>query len=420
MGYISNQWNRIRKNRDAKTLAGNFMWLSLLQVAGYVFPLITLPYLARVIGVDGFGKIAFAMAVMVWIQIVVDWGFNQTATRDVAQHRENKQRVSEIYSNVQWTRLFLVLCSLLILLILICFIPKFRQEYDVLLVTFLAVPGHVLFPDWFFQAMEKMKYISLLNMLMKLVFTIAIFVFIKQAEDYILQPLFIALGYVMCGIIALYYIHWKWEIKLYAPRFDKILEALRGSFDVFINNIAPNFYNSFSVLLLGFWGGQSANGIYEGGNKFYVVTNNFLQTLVRAFYPFLARRPEKHNLFVVIAMGATTACAAVLFIFAPWIVRVMLSEEFARSIFVIRCLAVSLVFVILYNCYGACYLIIHNRTKILRQVTTLVSLIGFLIAWPLVYYYTYIGAALSVLISRALLGILTCCAAKSGKLTLFR
>lgn len=418
MGYISNQWTRIRKNRDAKTLAGNFMWLSLLQVAGYVFPLITLPYLARVIGVDGFGKIAFAMAVMVWIQIVVDWGFNQTATRDVAQHRDNIQRVSEIYSNVQWTRLFLVVCSLLILLALICIVPKFRQEYDVLLVTFLAVPGHVLFPDWFFQAMEKMKYISLLNMLMKFAFTIAIFIFIKQADDYILQPLFIALGYLLCGIIALYYIHCKWKVKLHAPCLKKIFEAIRGSFDVFINNIAPNFYNSFSVLLLGFWGGQSANGIYEGGNKFYVVANNFLQTLVRAFYPFLARNPQKHNIFVVIAMSATIACAAMLFILAPWIVRIMLSEEFVHSIFILRCLAVSLVFVVLYNTYGACYLIIHNRTKILRQVTTLVSLIGFLIAWPLVYYYTYIGAAVSVLVSRALLGILTFCAAKSGKSSL--
>ena len=58
MSSITQIWNRFRGNKDAKTLAGNFMWLSLLQVAGYVFPLITLPYLARVIGVDGFGKIA--------------------------------------------------------------------------------------------------------------------------------------------------------------------------------------------------------------------------------------------------------------------------------------------------------------------------------------------------------------------------
>lgn len=73
-------------------MAGNFMWLSVLQVASCVFPLITMPYLARVIGVEGFGEIAFASAIMVWIQTIADWGVNLTATRDVAQNRDNPQK----------------------------------------------------------------------------------------------------------------------------------------------------------------------------------------------------------------------------------------------------------------------------------------------------------------------------------------
>ena len=104
MSKLTQRITSIAKNKEAKTVAGNFMWLSLLQVAGYVFPLITMPYLARVIGVEGFGKIAFASAIMVWIQTIADWGFNLTATRDVAQNRENPQKVSEIFSNVLWPR----------------------------------------------------------------------------------------------------------------------------------------------------------------------------------------------------------------------------------------------------------------------------------------------------------------------------
>ena len=80
---------KLKGSKDNKVLVQNFAYLSLLQVAGYVFPLITMPYLARVIGVDGFGNIAFASAVMIWVQTIADWGFNFTATRDVAQNREN-------------------------------------------------------------------------------------------------------------------------------------------------------------------------------------------------------------------------------------------------------------------------------------------------------------------------------------------
>lgn len=99
---MSNLFNRIKSNSDAKTVINNFAWLSVLQIAGYIFPLISIPYLAKVIGVDGFGKIAFASAVIIWIQTITDWGFNFTATRDVAKNKNDKLMVSEIFSNVLW------------------------------------------------------------------------------------------------------------------------------------------------------------------------------------------------------------------------------------------------------------------------------------------------------------------------------
>jgi len=79
--------SRVNKSKDVRTLSSNFSYLMLLQIAGYIFPLITIPYLASVIGVEGFGKIAYASAVIVWFKTVADWGFNYTATRDVARNR---------------------------------------------------------------------------------------------------------------------------------------------------------------------------------------------------------------------------------------------------------------------------------------------------------------------------------------------
>ena len=115
---IRDKLNRIRQSKDGKVLVENFAYLSLLQVAGYAFPLITMPYLARVIGVEGFGKIAFASAIMVWIQTVADWGFNYTATRDVAKNREDKDKVSDIFSRVLWARCLLMFLSFLIQLMM--------------------------------------------------------------------------------------------------------------------------------------------------------------------------------------------------------------------------------------------------------------------------------------------------------------
>lgn len=405
MSKIKAKIGQIVKNKEAKTVAGNFMWLSLLQVAGYVFPLITMPYLARVIGVEGFGKIAFAGAIMVWIQTIADWGFNLTATRDVAQNRDNPQKVSEIFSNVLWARCLLMVVAFIVLLILIITIPQFRANCAVILVSFLMVPGHILFPDWFFQAIEKMRYITILNVLMKLVFTVAVFIFIKEKDDYILQPLFTSLGFVVSGAIALYIIIKKWNIKLYKPNWKDIKYTIKSTTDVFINHLAPNLYNSLSIVLLGFFGGGVANGIYDGGNKFINILQNLLNTITRAFYPFLSRKKDFHSTYVKMVLIITFVAVLILYVSAPLLVRLMLSPEFAESVVVIRILSVSLIFYMLSSAYGSCYLIINNREKVLRQSTLICSIIAFMIAIPLIAKYTYIGVALTVTIARALLGI---------------
>lgn len=412
MNKLKAKISQVAKNKDAKTVAGNFMWLSALQVAGYVFPLITMPYLARVIGVEGFGKIAFASAIMVWIQTIADWGFNLTATRDVAQNRDNPRKVSEIFSNVLWARCLLMLLSFAVLISLIFLVPKFREESAVILVTFLMIPGHILFPDWFFQAIEKMKYITILNVLMKFLFTIAVFVFVKTPEDYILQPLLTSLGYVVCGIIALYLILGKWKIKLFKPKWSAIWKTIKGSTDVFINNLAPNLYNSFSTLLLGFYGGGVANGIYDGGNKFFAICNNILHVVSRAFFPFLSRKPQNHKSFTYIIVSFSLLMFVALYILAPWLVNIMLSPEFSDSVIVLRILAISLFAMAVSTSYGSCYLIIIHRADVLRKVTIISSLIGFAIAWPMVYHLSFIGAALTVTITRIILATLTYLAAK--------
>lgn len=401
---LTQKISAIAHNKEAKTVAGNFMWLSLLQVAGYAFPLITMPYLARVIGVDGFGKIAFAMAIMVWIQTIADWGFNLTATRDVAQNRDNRDKVSEIFSNVLWARCLLMLVSFVVLITLILIIPSFREAYDIILVSFLMIPGHILFPEWFFQAIEKMRYITILSVLTKLIFTILVFAFIKEPGDYILQPLLTSIGFLISGIIALYIIY-RWGVKIIFTPFRDIIKTIKEATDVFVNNLAPNLYNSLSVVLLGVFCGGIATGIYDGANKFMNIVCSILNVLTRTFYPLISRRGEFFGLYSKIVISIAIATSIVMWFAAPMLVNMLLSPEFAESVIAIRILSCSLVFYVMASAYGTCNLIVNRRERVLRQLTVLCSVIGLFIAVPLVYFYSYVGVAITVTISRAMLGL---------------
>lgn len=405
LSKLKQLFGRLKQSKDGRTLVANFGYLSLLQVASYVFPLITMPYLARVIGAEGFGKIAFAAAIMVWFQTIADWGFCYTATRDVAKNRDDKEKVSEIFSNVLWARILLMFVSFVVLSVCVLIIPKLRENADVIMISFLMIPGHIMFPDWFFQAMERMKYITILNIVSKTLFTVAIFLFIKERQDYILQPLFTSLGFVISGIIAMYYILVKWKVRLRISSFKTVLRTIKSSTDVFINNLIPNLYNAFSIVLLGFIGGNVANGLYDAGVKFTNIVQQFLLILSRTFFPFLSRRIDKHSIYARLNISSSILLAVVLWLLAPVLVKIFYTNEFFYAIKVIRISSISLIFLAMGNVYGVNYLLLIDKEKQLRNITLVASLIGFVLSFPLIYKYQVIGAALVVTITRGILGI---------------
>lgn len=397
--------NRLSTNKDGKALASNFGYLMIMQIAGYIFPLLTIPYLARVIGVDGFGKIAFAAAVIVWFQTITDWGFSYTATRDVARNRDNLEKVSEIFSNVLWAKSLLTLVSFIILFILTEFIPYLKENQILLFITFMLVPAKILFADWFFQAIERMKFITIFDLISKAIFTLFIFVFVKEKTDFILQPLFLSLGSILVGLASFYLIVFKFKIKILPPNYPEIIKTIKNSKDVFINNIVPNFYNSFSSVLLGFWGGSIANGLLDAGSKFANIAQQFINILSRVFFPFLSRKTNKHSIYAKINILISVVSAILLIALAPFVIRMFFTPEFYGAIPVLQIIAFSLIFQTLISTYGLNYMIIHGFEKSLRNITIICSIIGFVFSFPLIYFYNFLGAAILITGTRVLLGL---------------
>jgi PST family polysaccharide transporter len=398
---------KARKSKDGKILMANFLSLSVLQVTVYIFPLITLPYLARVIGVDTFGEIAFASAIIMYFQTIVDWGFNFTATRDIARNRNNIHKISEIFCNVIGAKLLLLLGCTIIFTICIYFIPYLFEKRLLLWITYLYIPGHILFPDWFFQAMEKMKYITIMNVFSKLLFTVLVFLVIKNKEDYIFQPLLVALGFFMSGCISLWFVFHKFNIQFIFPSLLNIRNHIRNSWNMFISLLLPNLYTNFSVILLGAYGENIATGIYSGGKKFIDLSDQFMQVLSRTFFPFLARRIDKHHLYVKISGTISIVMGIVLFISSNLIVKIFYTDEFSSSSTVIRIMAISPFFLFLMNTYGINYLVLKNKENILRNIILYCSIGGFLFAWAAVTQFGYIGVAITITSVWGIRGLLT-------------
>jgi PST family polysaccharide transporter len=222
------KFNRLIDNEEKKRFLGNFFSLAMLQGMNYILPLLSLPYLVRVLGADKFGLLAFATAIIGYFIVLTDYGFNFTATREVTLHRDDKDKLSEIFSSVMIIKFLLFVISFFILTLLIILFKKFSSDPWLYYLTFGTVLGQILFPVWFFQGVEQMRYITIINIVSKILFTIAIFVLVKQSSDYLLVPLLTSLGAIFAGIYSLFLVYKRFDIKFKIQKIHILISYLKG------------------------------------------------------------------------------------------------------------------------------------------------------------------------------------------------
>ncbi len=275
-------------HKERKTVLENFVSLSSLQSINYILPVIVLPYLIRIIGFEKFGLIAFAQALVQYFMIFTDYGFSLSATREISLCRHEKDRVCAIFSSVMTVKIVLAAVSFLILLALINFVPKFSKDWLVYVLSFGAVIGNTLFPVWLFQGHEKMRFISIINIVAGMIYAISIFIFIREPRDYLFAPILNSAYYLVAGISGLYVAFKKFDLSFNLQGYSSITKELKAGWNVFISIISINAYTTTRVFAVGLLTNNILTGYYAIGEKIANVFQTFpLESLSQAIYPRL-------------------------------------------------------------------------------------------------------------------------------------
>lgn len=390
-----------------KVLVKNFTSLSLLQLANYIFPVITLPYLVRVLGPEKYGVINFAAAFSAYFVIITDYGFNLSATQEISVNRNDKEKVSEIFSSVLTIKIILFFLSSGIFFLIVNMFELFSNDAGLYSIMFIGVVGIVLFPLWVYQGVEQMKYILIINVAIRSVTVVSIFLLVKVENDYLLLAVIYTITQVMTGITGLFFAIRKFDLRYLFPSKVQLLEQLKKGWNLFLSSIWINLYTTSNVFILGLFAPNSVVGYYSAADKVRIAFQGILSSMSQSVFPYvnklLAESYQKFLSFnrklLKISVMIGIIISSSLFLFAEPIVKIVLGNEYSPSVIVLRIIAWLPLIIFLSNVFGIQTMLPLNYQKKFSQILFLAALINLMISFSIVPSYFEIGTAVSMLVT---------------------
>ncbi len=269
-----------------KVVFKNFSFLSILQFVQLAVTFFTYPYLIKTLGQENYGIIAYSQAIVGYFTIIINYGFNATATKEIAHNRENKVVISEIVNAVFFAKFYLFVASLIIFLILVFNVSFLSQHKWIYILTFFTTLGWVAFPDWYFQGIEKMQNMTYAMVISRVLSVIIIFLFIKKHTHYIYVPIINSLSMIIAGAIGvLLVVKSNNKIHFYIPKFTLVKEQYKKGFAYFTSNLTANTKDYLNTILIGAFLNYYSVAIYDLVNKIIKVLILPCSILGNAIFP---------------------------------------------------------------------------------------------------------------------------------------
>ncbi|HEY1948140.1 MAG TPA: flippase [Bryobacteraceae bacterium] len=374
-------------------LVKNTAALMVVQVAGYVAPFLVLPYLARILSKEHFGLIAYATAFNQYFMVLVDYGFNLTATRRIAINRDDPEKISQIYSSVIAAKALLTLLGVVILFTVVLATPKLRPNLPIFCISYLAVIGDLLFPMWLFQGLQKMENLVWRDLLARLVSLGMMFAFVHKDGDYLWAAGFQAGSMLLAGIIGLITVPLLTPARFVVPSRTEIFGALREGWPVFLSMAALSMSWATNVLILGLRSGPEDVAYYSASFRLITAARMLVTPIVTALYPHISHMAVASGQnavaflrkYALILAAPFLAGSLILFVGAPLIIHIVYSAKYDPSILLLRIMAFSPFLLVFQMMYSTFYMLAFGYEKEWSRIIMQSTVLNFVVLIPLMF-----------------------------------
>ncbi len=390
-----------------KSVIRNILSLSGVQIANYVFPLLTVPIISRIIGPEKYGIINFCLSFVLYFSLFISYGFDLTATRKIAKDPGNRYLRCVVFSEVFKTQLFLLAISTIVFLVCLYSVPLLHKEKMVAIFSFLCCFSTVFTQNWLFQAMQELSKVAIMQFVSKLLFTVFILVAVRKPEDYVWQPLVVSGSLLLVSILSFF-----WSIKRYRIRYLLVSNArmfgiLKQERMVFFSLAVISIYTTTNSVILGFLRTSLDVGYYTAAqNLMRTITSVLSGPLSQALFPFIGlafAKGLKEGITVVRAIlplvfYITFGMAIVLFVVGPFVLRIFYGPLFIPSIKVFQILCIVPLIVSMSNVFGIQVMLNLKMDKAFFKITSVGAVLGLILNTLMTIKWGYVGTAFNWII----------------------
>ncbi|MEH0876411.1 oligosaccharide flippase family protein [Pectobacterium cacticida] len=336
-----------KNDNRASQLLKNVSALGLVQIGNYIFPLLLIPYLSRVLGVEIYGVVAMGLGLSQLAFILTDYGFNLSATYLIAKDNKNKNFINKIMSSVFLCKLGLLAIAIFFLFMFIFFDGKYADYHVFFWFITLPIIGQAFQPVWLFQGLEKMVILSIITSIGRTIYLFSTLILVKDVDDYLWVAITNGLSQICIALIEIFLL-FRMGYRFVWVKACEVKSVFIESTPFFWGRSAAAIYTAGGTVFLGLFSNSIQAGLYSAAEQLYKGALSLLAPLHQALYPYMARTHNVQLFMRILAfavLGNLFAVSIGMYV-SPWIVQMAFGAGFSDSSITLTLFMIVFLFVL--------------------------------------------------------------------------
>lgn len=273
----------MKKNVSVKW---NIVMNFILTMSNFIFPLITFPYVSRVLLPVGTGKVAFATSIVSYFTMVGMLGIPTYGIRACAKVRDDKEKLSKTVQEIMVINTIAMTLSLVSYIIAIIFVPRMAHDSTLFMINIASLVFNLIGCEWLYKALEQYSYITIRSIVLKFVALILMFLMVHQKSDYVIYGAISILASVGSNLFNFLNLRRFLTLKWY-PNMN-LRQHIRPIFSFFMMTVATTIYTNLDSVMLGFMKGDEAVGYYNAAVKIKTILVSLVTSMGAVLLPRLS------------------------------------------------------------------------------------------------------------------------------------